>query len=704
MEIKENDYLNCRSTIVNRIEDTIQSMPEKCEDEFKAFPFLMSKLFSNGVLDETLFVLDKKSDQGIDFYAKYAGSYEIFQCKFADLERIITSDKPLSYDQTGVRDLENAYHYLIGDQSVKTGNKDVEKVRAQIMAEDCKEISFNLCVFGKLTDDAREKFQLLQKEYGTEYIDFNLFEWQDIAKELFLQYASPKETSFTFRVKDNQILHKQEYCYFLCNVKDFYDVFQKFGWSLFDLNVRSELSGSPINNEIIKSLKHDKSMKFFHHLNNGILIFCNNFSFTKRPKPKTNGNGDEIESIEIKNFQIINGCQTVLAINRAFEEICHDKFKFDRFDKDCLVQVKVISKTPGTKEIIDDVIISTNNQNPMKKRNLKSNKQEQRKIKAYFDNLTPRWFYQRKDGEFNSFKSMPHVGTFQFRISDYKEGNISRCIDNNDLAKTWLCFIGFPDKSMMTSDYFIKDTLYSDIFQSKPTQYLWDEFLNPDTDFQRKDNYFDVGKLPIVEEYLLSYVIWNFIKSYSLSPRDNKKEALNRGVRKGVLHRATTEDRIIESVEDQSQYLKDDDEYVLNNIINNSKEVFLSMYAFVLVRKYGYNPEIAKKLIRSKYLGGIQGFAQGKIFSQEISELGNNLLVNIYEFLRFVLGQVYTEIKSEYLVHPRRKYYLSQQRFITKFKKKILELNNQEGFKMYSQNWKTMGLNFFESMPDELEL
>ena len=48
-----------------------------------------------------------------------------------------------------------------------------------------------------------------------------------------------------------------------------------------------------------------------------------------------------------------------------------------------IVQVKVIRKNETTSELMDRIIVSTNNQNPMSPRNLKSNSSEQKKSNHY---------------------------------------------------------------------------------------------------------------------------------------------------------------------------------------------------------------------------------------------------------------------------------------------------------------------------------
>src|SRR5580700_11304350 len=53
-------------------------------------------------------------------------------------------------------------------------------------------------------------------------------------------------------------------------------------------------------------------------------------------------------------------------------------------------------------DFVDTVVETTNNQNPMDPRNLKSHTREQRILQTLFKEYTPRWFYQLKEGQWNS--------------------------------------------------------------------------------------------------------------------------------------------------------------------------------------------------------------------------------------------------------------------------------------------------------------
>ena len=352
---------------------------------------------------------------------------------------------------------------------------------------------------------------------------------------------------------------------------------------------------------------------------------------------------------------------------------------------------------------MDKVIVSSNNQNPMNERNLKSNTPEQKQIKSLFENLSVnKWFYQRKDGEFNSLRKLPKVGSFNFKVSLFKgDHNTYRCIDNKDLAKSWLSFIGLSYYAIMNSDYFKNDKLYDLVFKSKPNQKLEDVFLKNSTitmgvNFTNRNTYFSFDIRPSAEEYLLSYLLWLFIKGYSTKSRENKKLALERAVSKGKL-KADLEGKIISPQEEQASYLISDSDYMVNNIIDNAKEVFLETFSYVLAKKYGTGQQIAKKLINSSSFSELN--KSPKVFLDNLNRSHSNILFSTYEFIKYCLKQLYFEIKSDYIAAPRRKTYLASQDFCKKLKEKVNE-SIDSGLSEYNQSWKKLGTEFIESLPE----
>ena len=176
MDIELSHYKHHKPSVVNSIQRIAEDNPDIYGDEFKAFNCLAFGLFSDA--PEDAFVLtDGTNDQGIDFYTKVDNSYEVFQCKFAELGKIVASSSPLSFDDEGVTDLENGHKFLLAAHVPDTAREEIRKLRGEIMAEPYDAISFNLCIFGNLTEDASQKFEKLREKAEGENpkVTFNLY-------------------------------------------------------------------------------------------------------------------------------------------------------------------------------------------------------------------------------------------------------------------------------------------------------------------------------------------------------------------------------------------------------------------------------------------------------------------------------------------------------------------------------------------------
>lgn len=141
-----------------------------------------------------------------------------------------------------------------------------------------------------------------------------------------------------------------------------------------------------INNSIIDTALSEEKSKNFWAMNNGITIIGEDITPTTR------------ESIMIKNPQIVNGCQTVHCLYKAYikdnKERLHDSLK---------VFVKLI-KTENP-SIDSEIISATNSQNPVKTISLKANESIQRNIEKHL--LKHDIYYERRE---NYYKMQGKTG------------------------------------------------------------------------------------------------------------------------------------------------------------------------------------------------------------------------------------------------------------------------------------------------------
>lgn len=169
----------------------------------------------------------------------------------------------------------------------------------------------------------------------------------------------------------------------VCNIKakEFIKIFEnEQNEYLFEQNVRKYLDDrSKVNKNIIETASSEDS-EYFWALNNGITIICD-----KADIKRIGGNA----TLEMKALQIINGCQTSMALLAA------KKAKKLNDNTSLLLRVHQTNDS----KVIEKIIVATNNQNPINSRDLVSNTQEQIGLQRYFFEIY-NIAYQRKRNDY----------------------------------------------------------------------------------------------------------------------------------------------------------------------------------------------------------------------------------------------------------------------------------------------------------------
>ncbi len=151
-------------------------------------------------------------------------------------------------------------------------------------------------------------------------------------------------------------------------------LYEKHEELLFDRNIRLFLGvrkGS-VNAGIAETLNSETERGNFWAYNNGMTFVCDDFI----PKPKV---------VQLKNFSIVNGCQTAVSLAQG------PKNKLD----DVSVLARFIA---ASTEIVDDVIRFTNSQNPIRTWDIASQDKTQRRLKTEFAKLSKPYIYLTRRG------------------------------------------------------------------------------------------------------------------------------------------------------------------------------------------------------------------------------------------------------------------------------------------------------------------
>lgn len=169
---------------------------------------------------------------------------------------------------------------------------------------------------------------------------------------------------------------------FLVRPKIIYELFEKYGFTLFFKNVRNPLLESQFNREIEETATENPA--FFWYYNNGITAITS-FLPTIR---------HQAEKIDITGFQVINGAQTVYSIYKAYKAATLIGRR--QLNTEVLITLRLLKS--GGRDFDLNVTRYTNSQNPIKDRDFYANDDIQIQLQnaSYNTNI----WYEKRRGEF----------------------------------------------------------------------------------------------------------------------------------------------------------------------------------------------------------------------------------------------------------------------------------------------------------------
>lgn len=206
-------------------------------------------------------------------------------------------------------------------------------------------------------------------------------------------------------------------------------IHESFGDKLFQQNVRYYLGENSINRKIIDSASTAATKDKFWFLNNGITIVCNNYE-------KTGAQAENV-AVRLTNFNIVNGAQTTRSIYAASKKIGN------------VDEVKILIKIfKAGHDLSEKITESTNSQNPVNTRDIRSNDDIQKLIEKSLEDRG--FYYQRKRNQW---------------VNEAKD----RVIDNFTFAQSYHSFyIEKPHEARnQKSKLFGDESVYSTIFNEQ---------------------------------------------------------------------------------------------------------------------------------------------------------------------------------------------------------------------------------------------
>ena len=159
------------------------------------------------------------------------------------------------------------------------------------------------------------------------------------------------------------------------------------------------------------------------------------------------------------------------------------------------------------------------------------------------------------------------------------------------------------------------------------------------------------------------------------------------------------------SAEDINKALMDDEDYVLNQILYNMKEVIVELYAWILIRAYGpLDADTADKILQLPGIRDLYATPDFKSFVNNlrrtdlVDNLENNLLFTCFEFIKESVTRWKSTHEQEYLASQRRIRYLHLAKVVEQMKDFLSKTD--EDTKKFGYPWKQPQTSFLDSLPN----
>jgi hypothetical protein len=199
--------------------------------------------------------------------------------------------------------------------------------------------------------------------------------------------------------------------------------------SIFDSNIRRFLgTRGAVNSDILRTCTDTAISHQFWFLNNGITVLCDSFD------PITDPDNPHVKT---RNLQIVNGCQTATALAKAEES--------GTLSPDVRVLLRIYEAEDS--QLVDKIVLTTNNQNKISNRDLRANDQVQIDMEHGFARYN--FLYERKLHQYG-----PDVP-------------VDRIVVNELVAQSYLAIVLKKPSDARRRKYKIWGELYDRIFAGR---------------------------------------------------------------------------------------------------------------------------------------------------------------------------------------------------------------------------------------------
>ena len=413
-------------------------------------------------------------------------------------------------DSGEVKKALNDFQTILNGKKEKTENEKFNKSLETLFEHLNKNgkvefLFFSLCKWNPDAEDNLKAFNhnnprmqvrvIDIEQIKRDYIDVHYKKLEE--QNLLERKYNPKEEEIIINLErlgtnNNQIIIQKPFdaMIILIRPKLLYELFEKFGYSLFIENVRNPIKKSEINKRMQETL--EKNPAYFWYYNNGITAIAKSLPTVSK----------QAKEFRIQGLQIINGAQTVHAVHSVYSQLSSNVDQ-KRLDEEALLTLRIYKS--GGEDFDRNVTKYTNAQNPMDDRDFWANDPIQ--IRLQNESFNTKYWYEKRRDEFVEKPKDVIVLSNKYLAGEYisfmhqfpwiaKKSFNDEAIDALFLSKK-------EDDHFGWYEYiFNSETKYTDILAADTIFYLIKEMV-------KSDKYYDNEVLsilglfkPVFEKYL----------------------------------------------------------------------------------------------------------------------------------------------------------------------------------------------------------
>lgn len=484
----------------------------------------------------------------------------------------------------------NEFGVIIRGSKLSTKNENFTRKLNELQEHvknngEIKIIYLTLCNPNAEVEDSKNAFLSDHRKTSFEWIDLTRLKIDYINKNYkeielinpMYKYYNPEEEEIELAIKQfsggRSFIHIDkpfEAFVFLLKPSVIYELFNKYGFLLFQKNVRNPLLISELNQQIENTIIDNPA--YFWYYNNGLTAIT-----YLLPEIR-----NEAERIKITGLQIINGAQTVYSIYKAYQEA--STVKRQVMDTESFVTLRILKS--GGKDFDLNVTRFTNLQNPVSDRDFVANDDVQRRLQEESFN-TSVW-YEKRRGEFRNkkMKGVSVVSNEDFATlytAYFLHDPVKSAILNSNVKKRYAFISHKEDRNGLYETIFNERTSFNDMLAA----YQLEELIV--NSFEQELNIFTRR---IILLSLFSFVAKDYYKSkYDSKEIDNLSTLINREFDKGKYDESL---KILKYIEINTYKVLPDIHKLRPGIAEIENEI---SHDFKLINSFGYFERIKEELL-----------------------------------------------------------------------------------------------------------